>query len=106
MNARLRPSRSRCRGRDALVERDGFSRVMERDGFSRVMERDGFSRVMEREGFSRASMHTTLPRRFYADPDFYRAELERFYFGRWICAGRADQIPDPGDYFTRTLAGD
>jgi glycine betaine catabolism A len=49
-------------------------------------------------------MHTTLPRRFYADPGFYRAELERFYFGRWICAGRADQIPDAGDFFTRTLA--
>ena len=48
-------------------------------------------------------MHTTLPRRFYADPDFYRAELERFYFDRWICAGRADQIPNAGDYFTRTL---
>ena len=49
-------------------------------------------------------MHTTLPRRFYADPDFYRAELERFYFNRWICAGRADQIPRAGDYFTRSLA--
>ena len=48
-------------------------------------------------------MHTTLPRRFYADPDFYRAELERFYFDRWICAGRADQIPNAGDYFTRAL---
>jgi len=51
-------------------------------------------------------MHTTLPRRFYADPDFYRAELERFYFHRWICAGRADQIPNPGDYFTRTLGNE
>ena len=48
-------------------------------------------------------MHTTLPRRFYADPAFYRAELERFYFQRWICAGRADHIPEAGDYFTRTL---
>ena len=48
-------------------------------------------------------MHTTLPRRFYADPEFYTKELERFYFMRWICAGRADQIPSPGDYFTRTL---
>ena len=48
-------------------------------------------------------MHTTLPRKFYADPEFYRAELERFYFNRWICAGRADQIPNAGDYFTRTL---
>ena len=51
-------------------------------------------------------MHTTLPHRFYADPDHYRAELERFYFDRWICAGRADQIPNPGDYFTRSLADD
>jgi glycine betaine catabolism A len=49
-------------------------------------------------------MHTTLPRRFYADPEFYRLELERFYFSRWICAGRADQIPNAGDYFVRTLA--
>src|ERR1041385_901522 len=49
-------------------------------------------------------MHTTLPRRFYADPEFYRRELERFYFDRWICAGRADQIPNAGDYFTRALA--
>jgi Rieske 2Fe-2S family protein len=49
-------------------------------------------------------MHQTLPRRFYADPDFYRRELERFYFSRWICAGRADQIPNAGDYFTRALA--
>src|SRR5262249_37654789 len=52
----------------------------------------------------RDPMHVTLPRRFYADPDFYRAELERFYIARWICAGRADQIPAAGDYFVRTLA--
>lgn len=51
-------------------------------------------------------MHLTLPRRFYADPDFYRAELERFYFARWICAGRADQIPNAGDYFTRTVGNE
>src|ERR1043166_4431361 len=51
-------------------------------------------------------MHTTLPRRFYADAEFYRAELERFYFDRWICAGRADQIPHAGDYFTRSIAND
>jgi Rieske 2Fe-2S family protein len=48
-------------------------------------------------------MHTTLPRRFYADPEYYRAELERFYFSRWICAGRVDQIPAAGDYFTRAI---
>ena len=51
-------------------------------------------------------MHTTLPRHFYADPEFYRAELERFYFNRWICAGRADQIPGAGDYFVRVIGDD
>jgi hypothetical protein len=51
-------------------------------------------------------MPTTLPRHFYADPAFYRSELERFYFARWICAGRVDQIPNAGDYFTRTLDDD
>jgi Rieske 2Fe-2S family protein len=50
-------------------------------------------------------MHTTLPRRFYADPELYRIELERFFFSRWICAGRADHIPNAGDYFTR-MVGD
>ena len=59
--------------------------------------------ALARRRHSTTVMHTTLPRRFYADPDFYRAELERFYFNRWICAGRADQIPNAGDYFTRAL---
>jgi Rieske 2Fe-2S family protein len=48
-------------------------------------------------------MHTTLPRRFYTDPQFYLVELEHFYFDRWICAGRVDQIESPGDYFLRTI---
>lgn len=51
-------------------------------------------------------MHKTLPRHFFADPDFFRRELERFYLRRWICAGRAGQIPNPGDYFTRAVGGE
>ena len=41
----------------------------------------------------------TLPARYYTDPEIFRKELERFYFNRWICAGRANSIPNPGDYF-------
>src|SRR5262249_20825556 len=48
-------------------------------------------------------MHTTLPRHFYTDPQFYLAELDRFYFNRWICAGRIDQLPASGDFFVRTI---
>jgi Rieske 2Fe-2S family protein len=49
---------------------------------------------------------TTLPGRYYTDPDLFREELERFYCQTWICAGRAGQIPRPGDYFLRQIAGE
>src|SRR6266436_2759391 len=49
---------------------------------------------------------TTLPGRYYTDPDVFREELERFYCQTWICAGRAGQISRPGDYFLRHIAGE
>ena len=50
------------------------------------------------------SVATTLPGRYYTDADLFRNELERFYCQNWICAGRASQIPRPGDYFLREVA--
>jgi Rieske 2Fe-2S family protein len=52
------------------------------------------------------SVATTLPARYYTDPDLFRDELERFYCQDWVCAGRADQVPAPGDYFLREVAGE
>jgi Rieske 2Fe-2S family protein len=49
---------------------------------------------------------TTLPARYYTDPDLFRDELERFFCQTWICAGRAHQVPKPGDYFLREVAGE
>jgi Rieske 2Fe-2S family protein len=49
------------------------------------------------------AMHTTLPRQFYTDPQFYLSELDRFYFNRWICAGRMDQVSAAGDFFVRAI---
>jgi len=51
-------------------------------------------------------IRTTLPARFYTDPDLFRREMDRFYFGSWICAGRTEQIAHPGDYFLRDVAGE
>jgi Rieske 2Fe-2S family protein len=48
----------------------------------------------------------TLPGRYYTDPDLFRDELERFFCQTWVCAGRAGQIPRPGDYFLRQIAGE
>jgi len=44
-------------------------------------------------------MNKTLPGKYYTDPEIFRSEMERFYFGRWIYAGRAERIAKPGGYF-------
>ena len=51
-------------------------------------------------------VRTTLPARFYTDPAHFRREVEHFFFTKWICAGRADQIPNRGDYITRDVFGE
>jgi len=48
----------------------------------------------------------TLPARYYTDPEVFKQEMERFFCRSWVCAGRADQIPRPGDYFLRELSGE
>jgi Rieske 2Fe-2S family protein len=53
-----------------------------------------------------SSLSMTLPARYYTDPAVFQDELERFYFGRWICAGRTERIPNPGDYYLVELAGE
>lgn len=48
----------------------------------------------------------TLPARYYNDPRLFQEEIERFFGRRWFCAGRADAIPNPGDYCLREVAGE
>jgi glycine betaine catabolism A len=48
----------------------------------------------------------SLPARYYIDPAYYRSELEWFFFGMWVHAGRADEIPNPGDFLVRDVAGE
>jgi Rieske 2Fe-2S family protein len=48
----------------------------------------------------------TLPARYYTDPAVFQEEMERFFCRMWVCAGRAEQIPKPGDYFLREIAGE
>jgi Rieske 2Fe-2S family protein len=51
-------------------------------------------------------MNFTLPGRYYTDPDVFRRELDVFYLDSWICAGRAEWIPEPGDFFLCEVAGE
>jgi glycine betaine catabolism A len=48
----------------------------------------------------------TLPARYYTDPAVFSDELERFYSQMWVCVGRSNQVPAPGDYFLREIAGE
>src|SRR5437867_13090023 len=48
----------------------------------------------------------TLPGRYYTSPEIYAEEQERIFTARWICVGRAAEIPAAGDYVLRTIAGE
>ncbi len=42
----------------------------------------------------------TLPADWYSDPTILRLEQDRIFARAWQYAGRADQVAEPGDYFT------
>lgn len=48
----------------------------------------------------------TIPARWYRDPAVANLERHRIFADRWLAAGRADQVVDPGSFFTCTLAGE
>ncbi len=48
----------------------------------------------------------TLPRAYYTSDEVFRLETERLFTRQWFCAGRADQVPTPGDYVLVQWAGE
>lgn len=48
----------------------------------------------------------SLPAEAYISDTIFDAELESLFRRQWICAGRVDQVPEPGDYFSIDLLGD
>jgi phenylpropionate dioxygenase-like ring-hydroxylating dioxygenase large terminal subunit len=49
---------------------------------------------------------STLPPHYYWSPEIYEHELETIFLREWICVGREEEIPNVGDFFTRTIAQD
>lgn len=41
----------------------------------------------------------TLPGRYFSCETIFKEEIDRIFFSRWLCIGRQEQIPNPGDYF-------
>ena len=59
--------------------------------------------------FTRAAVQEgarTLSGAYYTSEELYRAETERIFYDRWLCIGRAEQIPNPGDYMLVELGAE
>ncbi len=48
----------------------------------------------------------TLPPELYTSPEIFEWELEQIFGHEWLCVGRADQIPEVGDWFTVTVGNE
>lgn len=46
---------------------------------------------------------STLPGHYYTAEEIFQAELQRIFYERWVCVGREEQIPSPGDYFLQVV---
>jgi phenylpropionate dioxygenase-like ring-hydroxylating dioxygenase large terminal subunit len=45
-----------------------------------------------------------LPPLLYTSDEFYEFERDAIFGRDWLCVGRVDEIPNPGDYLTITIA--
>ncbi len=57
--------------------------------------------LVEREGAWTAG---ALPASCYTSAEFFAFERETVFGRSWLCVGRSDQVPTPGDYFSLTIA--
>ena len=47
-----------------------------------------------------------MPKSVYTSPEFLALEEQHIFAQEWLCAGRAEALPEPGDYLTMTIAGE
>ncbi|HEV3203196.1 MAG TPA: aromatic ring-hydroxylating dioxygenase subunit alpha, partial [Gemmataceae bacterium] len=48
----------------------------------------------------------TIPGSWYLDPEIYQAECRAIFAHTWQAIGRADQVAEPGMFFTADVAGE
>jgi len=51
------------------------------------------------------SQASPLPWWCYVAPEWYERELETIFRREWLCVGRVDQVPNPGDFYTIPVIG-
>lgn len=65
---------------------------------------DGKTYLETRESYRQGAR--TLPGHYYTAPGNFAAESERIFRRSWLCAGRAEEVAEPGQYFLVTAAGE
>jgi Rieske 2Fe-2S family protein len=51
-------------------------------------------------------LEPTLLREYYFSPEIFGKEKERIFFGQWMCVGREEEAPNPGDYLLLDVVGE
>ncbi len=51
-------------------------------------------------------LRRAMPPDFYTDPAVAQAEQDAVFRDGWLCVGRADEVPDSGDFYTTDLVGE
>ncbi len=51
-------------------------------------------------------LEQTLPSSWYYSEEVYRLERERIFCREWLCAARAEELPNPGDYRVLDIVGE
>src|ERR1700736_7086835 len=52
------------------------------------------------------SLQKSLPSSYYRSEETFSREKERIFFTEWFCAGREEQLPNPGDYLVLDIVGE
>jgi glycine betaine catabolism A len=52
------------------------------------------------------ALERTLHRDHYLSDQLFALERERIFYREWICVAREEEIPNPGDYLSRDVAGE
>ncbi len=50
--------------------------------------------------------NSTLPARYYYEPEIYAQEETRIFQRNWFCVGRGSDVPKAGDYIVRRVGGE
>jgi Rieske 2Fe-2S family protein len=62
--------------------------------------------MSERQQNPEGTLQKSLPSSYYLSAEIFAREKEAIFCHEWFCAGREEQLPNPGDYLVLDVAGE